>query len=89
MSQHIQSQEGVASAASDIQPRWLRIPAAVKYGGISRSRLYQELARGTIRSASLRGKHQTRGARIVDRLSLDAFLEAHICDTHIETPSDQ
>ena len=31
-----------------LNPRWLRVPSAVKYSGLSRSRLYELLAQGRI-----------------------------------------
>jgi hypothetical protein len=71
-------QDGLAQSAGELLPRWLRIPAAVRYSGMSRSRLYEEMARGTIRSASLKGKHQTRGSRLIDRFSLDEFIDSHV-----------
>ena len=37
-----------------LNPRWLRIPAAVKYAGLSRSRLYELLSEGKIRSICLK-----------------------------------
>jgi hypothetical protein len=59
-----------------INPRWLRIPAAVKYSGINRSRLFKLLAEGIVRSASLKERRGAkRGLRLIDRFSLDLFLE--------------
>jgi hypothetical protein len=60
-----------------INPRWLRIDAAVKYSGISRSRLFRLIAEGQVRSASLKGhRGAKRGLRLIDRFSLDLYLEA-------------
>ena len=58
----------------NLQARWLRIPAAVSYSGISRARLFLLLAEGQIRSASVIAKGGKRGMRIIDRLSIDEFL---------------
>jgi hypothetical protein len=60
-----------------LQPRWLRVPQAVAYSGISRARLYPLLAEGQIRSSSVCAKGCRRGIRLIDRLSLDEFLEKH------------
>jgi hypothetical protein len=37
-----------------LNPRWLRIPSAVKYSGLSRSRLYELIAEGSIKSICLK-----------------------------------
>jgi hypothetical protein len=59
-----------------INPRWLRIPVAVRYSGINRSRLFRLIAEGAIKSACLK-EHRgaKRGLRLVDRFSLDLHLE--------------
>jgi hypothetical protein len=57
-----------------LNPRWLRIPSAVKYSGLSRSRLY-ELER--IKSICLKSHHGAlRGVRLVDRESIDLFMQS-------------
>jgi hypothetical protein len=59
-----------------ISPRWLRIPDAVKYSGISRSRLFRLIRNKEIESACLQERRGTkRGVRLIDRLSLDLLLE--------------
>jgi hypothetical protein len=58
-----------------LNPRWLRIPSAVKYSGLSRSRLYELLAQGRVRSICLRSRRDAaRGVRLVDRESIDRFM---------------
>jgi hypothetical protein len=59
-------------------PRWLRIPHAVAYSGISRSKLYELFAEGQIRAASVQGKGSRKGIRLIDRVSLDEFLERQL-----------
>jgi hypothetical protein len=60
-----------------LNPRWLRIPSAVKYSGLSRSRLCELLAQGRIRSICLRSRRDAlRGVRLVDRESIDLFMES-------------
>jgi len=60
-----------------LNPRWLRIPSAVKYSGLSRSRLYELLAKGRIGSICLRSRRDAlRGVRLVDRESIDRFMES-------------
>jgi hypothetical protein len=59
-----------------INPRWLRIPAAIKYSGISRCRLFRLIRDREIQSACLQERPGTkRGVRLIDRLSLDLLLE--------------
>jgi hypothetical protein len=58
-----------------LQPRWLKVPAAVSYSGINRARLYILLAEGQIKSASVRSRGRLRGIRVVDRESIDRYLE--------------
>jgi hypothetical protein len=61
-----------------LNPRWLRIPSAVKYSGLSRSRLYELLAQGRIRSICLKAHRDAlRGVRLVDRESIDLFMEVY------------
>jgi hypothetical protein len=60
-----------------LNPRWLRIPSAVKYSGLSRSRLYELLAQGRIRSICLKSHNKAvRGVRLIDRESVDLFMES-------------
>jgi hypothetical protein len=60
-----------------LNPRWLRIPAAVKYSGLSRSKLYELLSEGKIRSIRLKSnKGAERGIRLLDRESIDSFMLA-------------
>jgi len=57
-----------------IEPHWLKIPGAVRYSSLSRSKLYLEIDRGNIRSVCLRDKDKTRGVRLISRPSLDLYL---------------
>jgi hypothetical protein len=60
-----------------LNPRWLRIPAAVKYSGLSRSRLYELLAQGRIKSICLKSHNNAlRGVRLADKESIDLFMES-------------
>ena len=60
-----------------LNPRWLRIPSAVKYSGLSRSRLYELLGPRRIKSICLKSRNNTlRGVRLVDRESIDLFMES-------------
>jgi predicted DNA-binding transcriptional regulator AlpA len=60
-----------------LNPRWLRIPSAVKYSGLSRSRLYELLTQGRIKSICLKSHTGAlRGVRLLDRQSIDQFMES-------------
>ena len=60
----------------NLEPRWLKVCAAVAYSGISRAVLYRLLGQGKIRSSSLRSRGTLRGIRLIDRVSLDAYIES-------------
>src|SRR5215469_12978640 len=61
-----------------LAPRWLRVPGAVKYSGLSRSKLYELLSNGSIRSICVRSQEGAqRGVRLIDRESIDSFMEGH------------
>jgi len=60
-----------------LNPRWLRMPSAVKYSGLSRSRLYELLGQRRIKSICLKSRNDAlRGVRLVDRESIDLFMES-------------
>ena len=70
-------QQDTHSGPVTLSPRWLRIPAAVKYSGLSRSRLYELISEGKIRSICLKSnKREERGVRLLDRESIDSFMLA-------------
>jgi hypothetical protein len=59
-----------------LEPRWLRVPTAVTYSGISRAKLFVLMAKGQIKSASITSAGKARGIRVIDRLSIDKFLSS-------------
>src|SRR6266481_8496887 len=64
-------QRDIHTGPVTLNPRWLRIPSAVKYSGLSRSRLYELLAQGRIKSICLKSHTGAlRGVRLVDRESI-------------------
>jgi replicative DNA helicase len=67
--------EGPLDTRVALVPRWLRVAAAVKYSGLSKSYLYPAITEGKIRSACLRAHGgASRGIRLIDRFSLDEFV---------------
>jgi hypothetical protein len=60
-----------------LNPRWLRIPSAVKYSGLSRSRLYELLGQRRSKSICLKSHNNAlREVRLVDRESIDLFMDS-------------
>jgi len=58
-------------------PEWLRIKEAVAYSRLSKTKLFDLIKRGLIKSVSLKERGMVRGSRIVSGDSLRAFLEKH------------
>ncbi len=63
--------------ARAVKPHWLKIEDAVRYSGLSRSKLY-ELIESKVRSVCLRDKDKLRGTRLISRPSLDAYFNKHL-----------
>jgi hypothetical protein len=75
-------QQDTHSGPVTLNPRWLRIPAAVKYSGLSRSKLYELLAEGRIKSICVKSrKGAERGVRLLDRESVDSFMLGLLSET--------
>jgi len=66
--------EEIRSARAIELPHWLKIPASVHYSSLSRSKIYELIDEGEIRSVCLRDKDKVRGIRLVSRPSLDSYL---------------
>jgi hypothetical protein len=63
---------------AEVEPRrWLRIPDAVRSRGIGRSKLYDLIRHGKVRSACLRDEANSRGTRLINAASLDAYITKH------------
>jgi hypothetical protein len=78
-------QQDTHSGPVTLNPRWLRIPAAVKYSGLSRSRLYELLSEKRIKSICVKArKGAARGVRLLDRESIDSFMLAVPTDSASE-----
>jgi hypothetical protein len=70
-------QQDTCTGPVTLSPRWLRIPSAVKYSGLSRSRLYELITEGKIKSICLKShRDAARGVRLIDRESIDRFMES-------------
>jgi hypothetical protein len=58
-----------------IAPRWLTLEGASTYSGLTVRTLQNYITAGHVRSSNVVAKGKTRGRRLVDRRSLDAFIE--------------
>ena len=68
--------QDIHAGTVNLEPRWSKVDAAVTYSGISRAVFYRILAQGKIRSSSLRSPGALRGIRLIDRASLEAYIES-------------
>lgn len=72
------TEPGIAGAVAEHEPaKWLRISEAARLYQISRSRLYELINDGTVRSASLKKRHHVRGSRRLLAASLDDYFARH------------
>ena len=60
----------------NIKPEWLRIQQASALFGIGRTKLYELIGAGKIKTVSMRERGQTRGTRLISYDSLSEFLES-------------
>jgi hypothetical protein len=58
-----------------IRSRYLRVHQVLDWYPFKRAKLYELLTRGDIKSFVLKEKGAIRGMRLVDRDSLDAYLQ--------------
>jgi len=63
-----------AGAIAPVKPEWLRIPNAIRVGGIGRSTLYKAIAEGSIKSVCVRKRNSARGIRLINADSLSAYI---------------
>jgi hypothetical protein len=60
----------LASDRVETRPVWMKVTAAVAASGVSRSRLYEWIKEGRIRSACIRESYQKKGTRLIEAESL-------------------
>jgi excisionase family DNA binding protein len=58
------------------RPEWLRPKQVPHYFGVGRSKLYELIAEGKIKSVSMRTRGAKHGTRLVSYDSLSAYLES-------------
>lgn len=59
-----------------IKPEWIRVPDAVHLSGLSRSKTYELIASGAIKSFSQRQRGAQRGVRLISYDSVIDYLES-------------
>ncbi|MCH1500370.1 MAG: helix-turn-helix domain-containing protein [Akkermansiaceae bacterium] len=57
------------------RPKWATLKTAADYSGLSERHLYNAIADGLIRSSLVKRPNASRGRRLVDLYSLDAWIE--------------
>jgi hypothetical protein len=57
------------------RPEWVRVDAAIKLFGLSRTKLYELIAERKIKSFCLRERNKLKGVRLINFDSLSEFLE--------------
>ncbi len=63
---------------SQILPRWMKLKDAQKYCGLHERTIRRHIDAGLVKSKMVKQPDDQRGVRVVDRESLDAFIEG--CD---------
>ena len=67
-----------AKPNNDIVARWLGIKQASIYSGVSARLIDNWIRDGLIRSSNVLAPGATRGRRLIDRESLDSFIESGV-----------
>lgn len=71
----------------NLRPEWVRIGAAVKLFGLSRSKLYELITGKRIKSFTLRERNKIKGIRLINYDSLCQFLESEAKAAQEEIPA--
>lgn len=59
-----------------LKPVWLRIPAASRISGLSRTFIFEQVALGKLKSKHIKRPGATRGIRLIHFDDLMAFIDA-------------
>ena len=60
------------------KPEWLRIPQVTQIFGLGRSKIYELLSDGEIKSVSLRKRGQMHGTRLISYDSIADYIESKV-----------
>jgi hypothetical protein len=80
--------ELVIEEPGDVRPKWLRVAAVAKYYSIPRSRVYELLGEGALRTAVLKKKGNQRGIRLICATSIEALL-SKLANEVDESPKEE
>lgn len=61
-----------------LKPEWVRPAQATQIFGIGRTKIYELIADGKIKSASIKPRGATKGTRLISYDSLATFINSHI-----------
>ena len=61
-----------------LKPEWIRPNQATHVFGIGRTKLYELMAAGKIKTASIRKRGDSRGTRLISYDSLASFIESQV-----------
>lgn len=61
-----------------LKPEWVRPAQATQIFGIGRTKIYELIADGKIKSASIKPRGSAKGTRLISYDSLASFVESHI-----------
>lgn len=64
------------SGVRELVAEWLRVPSAMRLSGLGRSKIYELIDSGQVRSVSLREPSKQRGARLINRQSLLDYISS-------------
>ncbi len=67
-----------------ITPQWLTIEGAIRYSGLSEGTIRTYIRDGHVVSANVVLPGNRRGRRLINRPSLDAFIERYVVGTNSE-----
>ena len=71
-------------ATTPLKPEWIRPAQATQVSGLGRTKLYELMGRGKIKSASIKSRGCTRGSRLISYDSLMEYIENHVETTNQE-----
>jgi len=72
-----------------ITPQWLTIEGATKYSGLSDGTIWTYICEGHIVSSNIVLPGNSRGRRLINRASLDAFIERFVVSTNRKADKQQ
>jgi|LakMenEpi03Aug12_release.lakeMendotaPanAssembly.Ray.scaffolds.fasta_scaffold2735060_1 hypothetical protein len=75
MSHELDNKAG-AAPHGELKPEWIRPKDVPRFFALGRTKIYELLAEGKVRSVSLKKRGQKHGTRLISYDSLSAYLES-------------